>query len=176
MESRTETVLTVVVTEPRFEKLVRENHRSVRTYARSIANDESIVDDAVQETFIRAWRHLDSFRGEGSFEGWLIRICRHCVIDIERREGRSRQLADANSRVVGRDASGPPDESGDLISVLQTLTRSHREVLTVCGVLGYDYESASLILDVPLGTVRSRLHRARQALAAELEASESGAA
>lgn len=157
------------VPDRRFEQLVRTHHRAVHTYARSIASDPSVVDDAVQETFIKAWRHLDSFRGDGNFEGWLIRICRNCVIDIERREARARSAVDRQLRLLRPPTSTTMDDTSELAQLIDALPRSHREVLTVCGVLGYDYEAAAQILDIPVGTVRSRLHRARQALEQLLE-------
>ncbi len=75
--------------EARFELLVRENARSIRTYAHSVASTPTIAEDATQETFLRAWRYLDSFRGSGSQQGWLIRICRNAVYDLEAKERRS---------------------------------------------------------------------------------------
>lgn len=150
---------------------MRQHHRAVRTYAASLASSSTVAEDAVQETFLRAWRHLDSFRGEGSFEGWLIRICRRCVIDLERRERRGAGLATRSPALVEH-----PDASGETFAVLATLQRDHREVLVMCGVLGYDYETAAAVLDLPVGTVRSRLHRARAAFAEALDAGDARSA
>jgi len=163
--------LTGPVPERRFDQLVRTHHRAVRTYASSFASSRTVAEDAVQETFLRAWRHLDAFRGDGTLEGWLIRICRRCVIDLERRERRA-------ARPVERPSAWceDPDLSGEAFAVLETLTRDHREVLVICGVLGYDYESAAAVLDLPVGTVRSRLHRARAAFAAALDVDDSRSA
>ena len=149
-----------------FERLVRENQRAVRTYAQSIATTRTIAEDAVQDTFLRAWKYLDSFRGDGSVEGWLIRICRRCVFDLERREKRNRDLAEHHDTAVVEH----PDHRSETLALLVSLPPEQREVIALCGLLGYDYSSASAILDVPVGTVRSRLHRARAALGASLEA------
>ena len=142
---------------------MRTHHRAVRTYARSMASSDALADDAVQETFLRAWRYLDSFRGSGSFEGWLIRICRRCIIDLEQRERRASAAALPAAPAVA------PDYRSEIVSVMATLPPAHREVLVLCGVLGYDYDDAARVLDIPVGTVRSRLHRARTALAERLE-------
>lgn len=145
--------------EVRFEALVREHHRAVSTYARSMASTPTIAEDAVQETFIRAWKYLDSFRGTGSFEGWLIRICRRCVFDLESRAARDEVVETAPEWLTQE-----PDQTGDTFALIAALPREQREVVIVCGVLGYEYQDAAVILDIPIGTVRSRLHRARGAL------------
>ncbi len=138
----------------RFERLVREHHRSVFAYARSMTRSVNLAEEATQDTFVKAWKHLDSFRGEGSLEGWLIRICRNCVFDLAKRER-------AGDVVSLQPAVTAPDHQSDLWAMIDTLSVDDREILVVCGVLGYDYESASTLLDVPIGTVRSRLSRAR---------------
>lgn len=160
----------------RFEELVRANHRAVSTYAQSMASTPSIAEDAIQETFLRAWRYLDTFRGDGSFEGWLIRICRRCVFDLEARERRS--AGPCGSVPLDDDAgAGPselPDHRSETLVLLGALPPDQREVIVLCGVLGYGYEAAAAVLDIPIGTVRSRLHRARSALSQALGAGGGG--
>jgi RNA polymerase sigma-70 factor (ECF subfamily) len=142
-------------------------------YAYSIAGTSTIAEDAIQETFIRAWRYLDSFRGTGSREGWLLRICRNAVYDLAARESKGVPASAAD--VVRLDQGhghqtlaafdGDPGQFGsDIVELVNQLPLIQREVLVLCGVLGYSYESASEVLDVPVGTVRSRLSRARRAL------------
>jgi RNA polymerase sigma-70 factor (ECF subfamily) len=70
----------------------------------------------------------------------------------------------------------PPDARGEVHDLLDRLPLAQREVLVLCGVFGYDYEAAAQILDVPVGTVRSRLHRARTGLAALLDGRDPGEA
>lgn len=149
--------------ERRFETLVRRHHVAVTAYARAMASSAALAEDAVQETFLRAWRYLDSFRGDGSFEGWLIRICRHCVIDLERTERRHARPVDLPVAEVRDQGS-----TAELTDLMTTLPSEHREVLVLCAVLGYDYEAAAAVLDLPVGTVRSRLSRARKRLADDL--------
>ncbi|MEM9133315.1 MAG: RNA polymerase sigma factor [Actinomycetota bacterium] len=149
-----------------FERLIRNHERAVSTYARSMASTPTIAEDAVQETFLRAWVYLDSFRGSGSFEGWLIRICRRCIFDLQARHQRNCELM---KRGCGPTAQAA-DHTSEVYALVDTLSLEQREVLVLCGILGYDYETASTILDLPIGTVRSRLHRARAALAEALRA------
>ncbi len=160
--------LLVSVRDRRFEQLVRAHQHAVRAYARSMASTPANADDAVQETFLRAWRYLDSFRGDGSFEGWLIRICRRCVFDVEARERRSADVSAAAAAEAAAHEAEAPDEQSETLALVAGLPVDQREVVVLCGVLGYDYESAAAVLDIPIGTVRSRLHRGRAALAQAL--------
>lgn len=147
----------------RFEALVRAHAGAVSAYARAVAPDPWTADDAVQETFLRAWKYLDSFRGRGSFEGWLIRICRNCVIDLVT----SRPLP-VDEHVPERSAA--PDTSSEVYDLVDRLPMQQREVVALCGLLGFDYATVADILGVPVGTVRSRLHRARAILEQQLAA------
>lgn len=167
--------------EARFEALVRTHGRSVRAYAHSVASTPTVAEDATQETFLRAWRYLDSFRGSGPVEGWLIRICRNAVHDLESKERRSAPVAP--SSIVRLDHLGAETTLGAAAATMEAdfevlehigrLALVHREILVLCGLLGYDYEAAATILDIPVGTVRSRLHRARSALDSQLAAEDS---
>jgi RNA polymerase sigma-70 factor (ECF subfamily) len=145
-----------------FERLITEHGPTVSAYARAMNSDPWIAEDAVQETFARAWKYLDSYAAHGSFEGWLIRICRNCIIDLANRHPTISLTIDEH------DVPEPPDCSVELQMLVGRLPLSQREVVVLCGVLGYDYQGASDLLGVPVGTVRSRLSRARDRLDAML--------
>jgi RNA polymerase sigma-70 factor (ECF subfamily) len=154
----------VVINDRRFTQLTRDHAGAVTAYARAVAPDRWTADDAVQETFLRAWKYRESFRATGSFEGWLIRICRNCLADIaaKRNDNPTAELPDV---------AEPANESSDLYDLVARLPVNQREVVAVCGLLGYDYAGAAELLEVPIGTVRSRLHRARVAIAKQLDGS-----
>ncbi len=151
----------------RFDGLVRAHAGGVSAYARAVAPDPWTAEDAVQETFLRAWKYLDSFRGSGSFEGWLIRICRNCLIDQA-----ARRPPEPWETVPER--MEPPDTSDEIYDLLGRLPIEQREVVALCGLLGYEYASAAELLGLPVGTIRSRLHRARATISQQLEAGEGG--
>ena len=151
-----------MMTDRRFAQLMSSHADVVASYARAMAPDAWMAEDAVQETFLRAWKYRDTFRASGSFEGWLIRICRNC-------------LAHLAAKTPIELTADPPDlaEESDgcteLYDLLGRLPTQQREVLVLCGLLGYDYAGTAELLGLPLGTVASRLHRARAMIAGQLE-------
>ncbi len=154
----------------RFDELVRAHSPALVLFARSLARDRGAAEEAVQDTLVRAWRYLDSFDARGSFEGWLLRICRRVIIDHGAAATRRPLTIDAT---MLENVAPPvvPDASDDIIDLLRRLPTSHAEVLVITGVLGYSYDDAAAMLDVPIGTIRSRLARSRAALAELLAAS-----
>jgi RNA polymerase sigma-70 factor (ECF subfamily) len=150
-----------MISERRFSELVRTHAGAVSAYARAVAPDRWTAEDAVQETFLRAWRYLDSYRATGSFEGWLIRICHNCLVDLM-----TRRSPEPVAEVPEEHA--PPDHSWEIHELLRTLPVAQREVVALCGFLGYDYAQAAELLAIPVGTVRSRLHRARASMTEHL--------
>jgi RNA polymerase sigma-70 factor, ECF subfamily len=153
-----------VISDRRFAQLASDHAGAVAAYARAVAPDRWTADDAVQETFLRAWKYRDSFRATGSFEGWLVRICRNCLVDLA-----AMDVAQPVSEVP--DHPEMSDGLAELYDLLARLPVHQREVVALCALLGFDYAGAAELLDVPIGTVRSRLHRARLAIAEQLDGS-----
>ena len=113
---------------------------------------------------MRAWKYRDSFRATGSFAGWLLRICRNCLLDFA-----ATDVEQPVSEVP--DLPETPHGLTDLYDLVARLPVHQREVVALCALLGFDYAGAAELLDVPIGTVRSRLHRARLAIAEQLDGS-----
>ena len=159
---------TVGVNDRQFDDLVRAHSPSLVTFARSLSRDRWSAEEAVQDTLVRAWKYIDSFNGHGSFEGWLLRICQNVIVDHSIAAAKRPVSVDD---AVLESACGVTaiDDSHHITDLLRSLAPHHTEVLVVVGVLGYTYENAAELLDLPIGTVRSRLTRARAAFARRLE-------
>jgi len=130
--------------------------------------------DITQEAFVQAFVKLGTFQRAAAFYTWLFRIAFNLRLGRKRRERRHRiweqhQTTDDRSRCPDPAA---PLESAECIAgvraAIETLAQDHREVLVLRELEGYCYEEIARILEVPLGTVRSRLHRARAHLRQEL--------
>ncbi len=152
-----------------FDSLVRKHMRAVHAYARAIASDRHAADDAVSETFLRAWKYIDTYAATGSFEGWLLRICRRCVID---QAAHSPDWSSLDDVPVIRLQVNSNEGYSETTQAVLALPLPQREALVLCGVLGYDYQRAADLLGVPIGTIRSRVHRARTTLEQTLRESD----
>jgi RNA polymerase sigma-70 factor, ECF subfamily len=157
-----------------FESLVREYQADVWRFAYHLTRNRASADDVTQEGFLRAFRAMRSFRGQSKFTSWLLRIVRNCAIDAYRKT--RREIADPMDRtgaddVAARpsDATGAPSEERvRILDAVRRLPMDLREPFVVIEMLGFTYQEASTILGVRLGTVKSRMHRARAALMREL--------
>lgn len=141
-----------------IDDIVRAHRPAVTAFTRSMVRESALVDDIVQETFIRVWRYLPTFRGEGSFEGWVIRICHNVIRTTMKRRKVTEPLVGDQEQLA--------DDYGsfDLMDLVSTLSPDHRAVTVLCLVLSHTYEDAADILGIPIGTVRSRVSRARAVL------------
>jgi RNA polymerase sigma-70 factor (ECF subfamily) len=143
----------------------------LRRYARYLVRDVDRADDLVQESLIRALDKLDSWTPGTNLRAWLFVILRNCHINEVRREQRSPIIGEAPLSEPELARAGSQEARVALLEVRDAflrLSEEHREVLLLVALEELRYEEAAVILDVPLGTVRSRLSRARQALRAAL--------
>lgn len=157
-----------------FNELVLFYQRQVFNLAYRIMGDEDSAADATQEAFISAYRGIGRYRG-GSFKAWLMRIVTNaCYDELRRRKRRPTSSLDAlyvtdaaPGEVLMSESEGPEayarrqDLNRTLHAGLQTLPEEQRTTLVLSDVQGYDYQEISQITGVSLGTVKSRLSRAR---------------
>jgi RNA polymerase sigma-70 factor (ECF subfamily) len=121
------------------------------------------VEDLVQETYLRTARALDTYRGEAPVLPWLLSIARRVCADDVRRRTRRRRLLHRLAAGASEQVTEPSDHLDDL---LQSLTPERREAFTLTQMVGLSYEDAAAAIGCPIGTVRSRVARARADLAA----------
>lgn len=170
-----ETAEAATWTAPAWEDIVRDHGDRVYRLAYRLAGNQHDAEDITQETFIRVFRSLSSYQ-PGSFEGWIHRITTNVFLDMVRRRQRIRMeaLPEETDRIAGREPS--PEQAfdaanldPDLQAALDELLPEFRAAVVLCDVEGLSYEEIGQTLGVKLGTVRSRIHRGRQALRAGLE-------
>ncbi|MBL7662960.1 sigma-70 family RNA polymerase sigma factor [bacterium] len=134
--------------------------------------DRDVANDLAQETFIKVFKGLSRFRGEAALKTWITRIAINtCNTYFRSRAYRESRLRTANLAAIEATARSTSNPAQDLeLSQLQhaiaTLNPIFREVLVLCGIEQRSYEEVSKILNIPVGTVRSRLNRARLLLSA----------
>lgn len=129
------------------------------------------ADDVTQDTFVRAWKALPRFRGDSSARTWLLSIARRACVDAVRASVRRRRLTD---RVAPAADAADPADVADLDALVAGLDRDRRAAFVLTQVVGCSYEEAAAISGVPIGTIRSRVARARERLVAQLREAETG--
>lgn len=144
---------------------------SLRAFAVSLCGDRERADDLVQETLFKAWNHLDSFKEGTNLKAWLFTILRNTYFS-ERRK-RKREVEDADGSYAAR-LSSRPEQHGhmdmkDFQEALSQLPDDQREALVLVGAAGFSYEEAAEISGCAVGTIKSRVNRARSRLADALQ-------
>jgi RNA polymerase sigma-70 factor (ECF subfamily) len=136
--------------------------------------DPGAADDLTQETYLRAFRALDGFEGRSSPRTWLLGIARRACADHIRAAQRRRRLA--ATLASGPRATAVPDHAGlvGAQDLLSRLPEDRRGAFVLTQVLGLSYEEAAAVEGVPVGTIRSRVARARMQLVDALDAARAG--
>jgi RNA polymerase sigma-70 factor (ECF subfamily) len=156
--------------------LYRLRGAELLAYLAGICRDEQVAQELLQDTMLKAWRHAASYRGDASPRTWLYVIARRTARDYLRRPG---SLAVPDSELAEHPAPWPDEpEAGALASagteallaVFGKLSPLHREVLLLVALHGLSLRETAQVLEVAEGTVKSRLHHARRALARLLAA------
>ncbi len=155
---------------PTWEEVARQHGRFLYTLAYRLTGNDDDAQDLVQEVLLRVRRGLESYR-PGSLEGWLSRITTNTFLDDVRRRGRrpvdylpdepDRVLPASDSADVASAAARLPDH---VQAAILGLPAEYRAAVVLCDVVGLPYDEISTALDVPVGTVRSRIHRGRALL------------
>jgi len=127
------------------------------------------ADDATQETFVRAWRAAAGFRGDASARTWLLAIAKRVCYDAIRQRSRSERRQQRLQSAAGHKGPQDPGESIVLVDLLGRLDDDRRSAFVLTQLLGLSYEEAAAVVDCPIGTIRSRVARARGELQAALE-------
>jgi len=142
----------------------QQERRALMRFANQLCRSAADADDLVQEALMRMWRHQPSFPSEGHRRAWLKRVVLNSMIDGRRRERRARDwiaksLHDTPPEVVADDPM-----SSVMRLNLDALPVDYRNVLFLVDVCEESYQEAAAQLECPIGTVMSRLHRARRQL------------
>jgi len=167
-----------------FNQLVLRYQDGIYRYAMSLVNDHDLADDITQESFIKAFHKIKSLNGD-SFRPWLFKITTNTVRDMARRSARHPMIPLHPKDETGEDAESPEwliapnvsventvlanESSARLYQLLSELPEVYRSILTLIDLQEMDYIEAAKILNIPMGTVKSRLARARLHMKGKLQ-------
>jgi RNA polymerase sigma-70 factor, ECF subfamily len=148
---------------------IRSTQAEVWRLARHLVGPDD-AEDVTQDVFVRAWRALPDYRGDAAARTWLLAIARRACADAVRKRSRARRLrARLEAQPARVPAAGGTTELDGLIALLPP---DRREAFVLTQVLGFSYEEAAIVAGVPIGTIRSRVARAREALVEAVRAAE----
>lgn len=166
-----------------FEQLVMQYQKPVYNLALRMSCNEDDAFDLSQEAFLRAWRGLRFFKFESAFSTWLYRLTSNVCIDFLRRKKRANTVSlnfldDDNEQqeLAQPDPSPGPeeqavrtDERERIAQALNELEPEYRQALTLCAINGLSYIEIAEVLEIPAGTVKSRISRAREKMRLKLQ-------
>jgi RNA polymerase sigma-70 factor (ECF subfamily) len=160
-----------------FEELMHARIDAIYRLSFAIVGDEADARDSTQETFIAAWRRIRGLRDPDRFDAWLQRIAVNSARMTLRSRGRRRVREISSGDVANLDGMSdrPKPERSDsdaLVAALDRLPVDQRTIVVLHHLEGHDLAGLAEILEIPIGTVKSRLHSARQALHAALAAED----
>jgi RNA polymerase sigma-70 factor (ECF subfamily) len=151
----------------RFREQLIAEIPGLRAFAASLCGSMQPVDDLVQDTLLKAWSHSSSFTMGSNLRAWLFTILRNTYFSSYRRQGR--EVQDADGLIEERlSVSGSQEAAVDLAdfrNALMKIPEEQREVLIMVGASGLSYEETAAICGVAVGTIKSRVNRARARLA-----------
>lgn len=170
-----------------FELLVIKYQRRVQRLIGRMVRDSDLVEDIAQETFIRAYRALHQFRGDAQFYTWLYRIAvntaKKFLLDLKRNpvvSESSLKSADEEDETSRAGNEPTTDETPESVlaareiaavvnAAMEALPEDLRQAVTLREIEGLTYEEIAQVMDCPIGTVRSRIFRAREAISAKVK-------
>ena len=149
-----------------LEQLLRRHHDRIWAIARRIVGNDADAADATQEALLAVVRGLPRFDGRAAFTTWLYRVVTNtCLDELRRRSRRPRPV-----EVLPEPSQHDPDLADQMVidAALRNLSPEFRAAVVLRDVIGLDYSAIAEVLDIPAGTVRSRIARGRASLALEL--------
>jgi len=166
-----------------FEELILQHEKIVYNLALRMMNHSEDAQDISQEVFLKAYRSLQNFDERSAFSTWLYRITHNtCIDEMRKRKGKQSysleeelESADGSMQRQVADAGDTPEESlmrkeqkSEILQALDTLSEEHKAAIILRDVKGMAYEEIAEILELSLGTVKSRISRARNQLKTEI--------
>lgn len=161
-----------------FEQLILRNEKNVYNIAYRMMHDVEDAKDIAQEVFLKAYKNLNYFDGRSVFSTWIYRITVNtCIDELRKRkekytvsiddEGQQTKLPQASPEEMPEERLVQKEAGREILVAMEQLSEEHRTILTLRDLRGFSYEEISDIIEVSMGTVKSRLARARKQLKQE---------
>jgi RNA polymerase sigma-70 factor (ECF subfamily) len=155
-----------------FGELIRRHQSHVRNFLRKLSGDAALADDLAQDCFLHAWDKMSTYSGSGTFIGWLLKVAYTTFLQSKRRSKRYAeiltevgQVAEVESKSYTQDN----EEVTDLDKLLAILDEDERAIMVMSYACGLSHREISDATDMPVGTVKSVIHRSKEKIRSGFE-------
>ena len=155
-----------------FGELIRRHQSQVRNFLRKLTRDEALADDLAQDCFLHAWDKIHTYSGTGSFIGWVLKIAYTTFLQSARKSKRYHEILEQAGRESDRSATtghSAPETELDLDTLLAALNEQERVIMIFSYACGLSHREISEATELPAGTVKSIIHRAKEKIRTQFE-------
>jgi RNA polymerase sigma-70 factor (ECF subfamily) len=148
-----------------YGELVRRHQSQVRNFLRKLTGDWTLADDLAQDCFLHAWGKLQTYSGRGSFIGWLLKVAYTTFLQSKRKSKRYAEILDEAGTVAeteSRSYTVDSNEVSDLDKLMAVLTEEERAIMVMSYACGLSHREIGDATDMPVGTVKSIIHRSKE--------------
>jgi len=155
-----------------FGELIRRHQSQVRNFLRRLTRDETLADDLAQDCFLHAWDKIHTYSGSGSFVGWLLKVAYTTFLQSKRKSKRYREIVEQAGHEAERAPAaiqGAPEAELDVDTLMAALNEQERVIMIFSYACGLSHREISEATDLPAGTVKSIIHRAKEKIRTQFE-------
>ena len=155
-----------------FGELIRRHQSQVRNFLRKLTRDETLADDLSQDCFLHAWDKIHTYTGSGSFIGWVLKIAYTTFLQSKRKSKRYQEIIEQAGKEADREQvpiETSPEAQLDLDTLLAALNEQERVIMIFSYACGLSHREISEATDLPAGTVKSIIHRAKERIRTQFE-------
>ena len=152
-----------------FGELVRRHQSQVRNFLRRLSRDDTLADDLAQDCFLHAWEKMHTYSGSGSFIGWLMKIAYTTFLQAKRKSKRYNEVLEQAGTEMKAVTAGAGEDTLDLEKLLGAMDEQERIIMVFSYACGLSHREISEVTDLPTGTVKSIIHRAKEKIRARFE-------
>ena len=155
-----------------FGELIRRHQSQVRNFLRRLTRDETLADDLAQDCFLHAWDKIHTYTGSGSFIGWLLRVAYTTFLQSKRKSKRYREIVEQAGHEAEQAPTaieGDPEAELDVDTLMAALNEQERAIMIFSYACGLSHREISEATDMPAGTVKSIIHRAKEKIRTQFE-------
>ena len=155
-----------------FGELIRRHQSQVRNFLRKLSGDLALADDLAQDCFLHAWDKMSTYSGHGSFIGWLLKVAYTTFLQSKRKSKRYAEILNEVGQVAeqqSRSYTQPNEEVTDLDKLMAVLNAEERAVMVMSYGCGLSHREISEATDMPVGTIKSVIHRSKEKIRSDFE-------